>query len=112
MGKKPLEVLKAGLARLKETIKTRKDALSTRLSNRERISEEDEHWLDNEANFVNEDAIVDLLDKASDYERGLERLDSQQKILLEKLKELGGGIKKAAGHKRKRMYITTNLSIK
>jgi len=112
MGKKPLEVLKAGLARLKETIKTRKDALSARLFNKEHISEEDEHWLDNNANFVDEDAVVDLLDKASNYERGLERLNSQQKVLLEKLKELGGGIKKVAGHKRKHMCITMSLSIK
>lgn len=52
MRTKPLEVLKAGLTRLKEQIKTCKDTLTTRLFNKECISNEDEHWLDNEANFV------------------------------------------------------------
>jgi hypothetical protein len=69
MGKKPLVVLKAGLTQLKETMKTCKDTLSKCLFNKEHISEEDKHWLDNKANFVDEDAVIDLLDKASDYER-------------------------------------------
>jgi hypothetical protein len=68
--------------------------------------------LNNKANFINEDAVVDLLDKASDYEYGLECLNSQQKVLLEKLEELGRGVKMVAGHKRKCMCITTSLSIK
>jgi chaperonin cofactor prefoldin len=68
--------------------------------------------LDNEANFVDEDAVVDLLEKASDYKHGLKRLNSQQKILVEKLKELGGNIKKVAGSKRKRMCIAMSLSMK
>jgi hypothetical protein len=93
-------------------MKTCKDVLSACLFNREHISEEDKCWLDNEANFVDEDAVVDLLDKASNYDQGLECLNSQQKVLLEKLKELGGGIKKVAGHKRKHMCVTTSLSIK
>ena len=70
-------MLKAGLTRLKETIKTHKDTLSKHPFNKECISEEDEHWLDNEANFVDEDAVIDLLDKASDYEHGLEHLRGQ-----------------------------------
>jgi hypothetical protein len=69
MGKKPLKVLKAGLTRLKEQIKTHKDALSARLFNKEHISNKDEHWLDNEANFLDKDAVVDLLEKASSIER-------------------------------------------
>jgi hypothetical protein len=43
MGEKPLEVLKTGLTRLKVEIKTRKNALSAHLSNKEHIAEEDEH---------------------------------------------------------------------
>ena len=71
---------KVGLARLKETMKTHKDALSTHLLNREHISEEDEHWLDNEANFVDEDGVVDLLDKASDYECHQMHLDTSNSL--------------------------------
>ncbi|KAF5369186.1 hypothetical protein D9615_009952 [Tricholomella constricta] len=102
MSTKALDVLKVGLIRLKEQIKTRKNDILDRLSRKEHVADEDEHWLDNEANLVDEDTVLELLDKASDYERGLQRLNSQQKTLVEKLKELGGGIKKAAGNKRKR----------
>ena len=61
--------------------------------------------MDNAANLVDEEAIIDLLENASDYECGLMRLNLQQKSLVDRLKELGGGIKKAvsAGNKRKSM---------
>lgn len=112
MAKKPLEILKAGLASLKEQIKTHQDAILKRISDKEAISETEEHWLDNEANLVDEDRVVEILENASDYERGLERLSSQQKSLAEKLKDLGGGIKKLAGNKRKRMFIKSmNMNV-
>ena len=44
--------------------------------------------MDNAGNIVDEEAVVDLLENASDYEHG-------QKILVKKLKELGGGVYKA-----------------
>jgi hypothetical protein len=34
----------------------------------------DEEWLDHEANMVDEQCILDELEAASDYERGLKRL--------------------------------------
>jgi hypothetical protein len=57
--------------------------------------------LDNTADLVNEEAVVDLLETASDYERGHARLNSQQKSLVDKLTGLGGGIKRV-GNQRKR----------
>jgi hypothetical protein len=86
MGEKPLEVLKAGLAQLKKQIKAHKDTLSTHLFNKDCISEEDKHWLDNEANLIDKDVVINLLEKASDYKHGLEHLNLQQKKLVEKLK--------------------------
>jgi hypothetical protein len=102
----PLQVLKSGLTKLKNNVKTRKDDLLTRLHNKETLSAVDEEWLDNEANHVEEEALVDLLENASDYEHGLARLNSQKKTLVEKQKELGGGIKTAlvVGKKRKHMF--------
>ena len=47
-----------------------------------RISDEDEEWLDNAGNTVDE-AVLDLLENASDYEHGLAQLTAQQKILVE-----------------------------
>ena len=72
--KNPLQVLKGGLSKLKETIKKRKESLLQVLQLWEqKISSEDEDWLDQEANFVDEEAIVDMLENASDYERALSK---------------------------------------
>jgi len=105
MGKLPIDVLKKGLSSLRDCVKARKDDILARLQRKERISDEDEHWLDNEANHVEEEAIINALETASDYDRGLERLDSQQKTLVEKLKELGGGITRVVGNKRKSEFF-------
>ena len=102
MSKNPLHVLQKGLAKLEDSIKARKENLLARLNKKERISNEDENWLDNAGNLVDEELVVDLLERASDYEHGLAQLTSQQKSLVEKLKELGGGVSKA-GNKRKSM---------
>jgi hypothetical protein len=40
-------------------IKAHKETLSTHVFNKDHISEEDKHWLDNEANLVDEDVVVD-----------------------------------------------------
>jgi hypothetical protein len=103
MSKNPLHVLKKGLAKLTDSIKARKDNLLARINGKERISDEDEEWLDNAGNLVDEEAVVDLLENASDYEHGLTQLTSQQKSLVDKLKELGGEVKQA-GNKRKSMW--------
>jgi hypothetical protein len=55
---------------------------------------------------MTQDLVIDLLQMASGYEHGLKHLNSQQKILVEKLKELGGSIKKVVGSKRKCMCIS------
>jgi len=68
----------------------------------EKISAEEEEWLDTDANLVDEEAVIDLLEKAPDYEHGLMQLNSQQKSLVDKLVELGCGIKKVALSENKR----------
>ena len=45
---------------------------------KEKISTEEEEWLDNTANLVDKEAIIDLLETASDYEHGL----SPSKVML------------------------------
>jgi len=72
MASKPLEILKKGLNKFTETVKTRKNELSAKLARAETISSSDEQWLDNEANTVNDQKVLDTLQSASDYERGLE----------------------------------------
>ena len=103
MSETPLHVLHKGLAKLKDSVKERKENLLACLNRKEKISDEDEEWLDNGGNVVDEEAVLNLLENESDYEHSLTQLTSQQKILVEKLKELGGERKKTAlfGNKRK-----------
>jgi hypothetical protein len=67
MALQQFEVLKKGLAKLTETIKTRKKELSAKLARAETISSSDEHWLDGEANTIDEQRVLDTLESASDY---------------------------------------------
>ena len=102
MAPKPLEVLKKGFAKFTETIKTRKKELSAKLARAETISSSDEHWLDNEGNTVDEQCVLDTLESASDYERGIERLDENGKTIVKKLREWAGDLAKVTGNKWKR----------
>ncbi|KAG6872508.1 hypothetical protein C0992_009551, partial [Termitomyces sp. T32_za158] len=99
--KDPLRAIKAGISRLKAEIKLRKDDPLARLGRHEKISDADEAWLDNEANLIDEEAVVELLEEASDYEHGLSQLSSHQKNLVDRLLVLGGGQEKIVGNKRK-----------
>ena len=102
MAPKPLEILRKGLNRFSKKIKGRKDTLTLKLSRKESISSADERWLDHEANTVEEERVLHDLEQASDYERGLERLDEDGKVIVKQLKEWAGDLMKVAGKKRKR----------
>ena len=102
---KPLAILKKGLDIFSKKIKTRKEALTSRLSRKESISSADERWLDHEANTIDEERILHNLEAASDYERGLERLDESGKAIVKRLREWAGDLMKIAGNKRKRMMF-------
>lgn len=52
MALKPLELLRKGLKTLQNRVKTKKEALEAQLAKKKSISQEDEEWLDNEANLV------------------------------------------------------------
>ena len=70
----------------------RKNDLLAHLSRKEKLSAEDE-WLDHDANLVDEEALVDTLDEASDYKRILAMLDMNKQSLIQKL--MGYGAEKA-----------------
>ncbi len=80
-----LVTLKNGLHLLKEASHKRKEELEACLSRSEKISSEDEDWLDNEANHVDEQTLVDSLQDAPDYEAALKKLLPAQSELAEKL---------------------------
>ncbi|KAG6823822.1 hypothetical protein H0H92_008962 [Tricholoma furcatifolium] len=83
-----------------DKVKDKKNKIERLLADRKPISSADEAWLDNDANLVDFEVVVENLDSASDYDRGLERLDNE-KNLVHKLREAAGDIAKVIGNKRK-----------
>ena len=102
MASKPLNILKKGLDKFSKKIKTRKNMLNKKLSEKESISEADEHWLDHEANIVDKERVLQDHETASDYKRGFEMLDKDGKEIVRKLREWVGDLMKVAGNKQKR----------
>ena len=100
MTPKPLDVLKKGLSKITQGFKVRRDELNAKLARKESISSSDEYWLDHEANTVDEQRVIDTLEAASDYERGVKRLDGSGKAIVTKLRELAGDLAKVAGKKQ------------
>lgn len=101
---KPLYVLRKGLEHLRNNVKTRRDHLLAQLADKQPITSEDEHWLDNDANLIDEERILETLEKASDYERGVNRLDDMGKAVVTKLRELAGDLLPKVSKKRKREF--------
>jgi predicted RNase H-like nuclease (RuvC/YqgF family) len=85
MTPEPLKILKKGLQILKKSISVKKTKLETQLAKKKSISSSDEHWLDTEANLIDENHVIESLENASDYERGFNRLDTNSKDIVKKL---------------------------
>ncbi|KAL4062797.1 hypothetical protein V8B97DRAFT_1877376 [Scleroderma yunnanense] len=84
----PLDTIKKGLNILREQIHEQKTRLKADLQAKKKLSEQDEQWLDGEGNLVDEEHIVDLLKRASDYERSLTQLNSNDNCVIQKLQDL------------------------
>lgn len=72
------------------------------LARNEKISDDDENWLDHEANTIDEQRVLDILEAASDYEKEVEKLDANSKGIVKKLREWAGDTNKVASLKRQR----------
>jgi len=105
MANSPLAVLKDGLAKIRGQYEEKRKALKAKLANKEKISDGDEQWLDQEGNLVGREQFISELENATDYERGLGRLDERKKGILKHLTELARGAPKVVGNKRKRKFI-------
>ncbi|OJA13138.1 hypothetical protein AZE42_03647 [Rhizopogon vesiculosus] len=67
------------------------------------ISSQDGSWLDHDANLVDEQQALEVLEDASDYERGFDRrLDEAQKGAVRSLREAAGDLGKVVGSKREK----------
>ena len=100
---RPLEVLKKGLNTPQAQVKDKKEKLQAQLHEKKSTSSLDEKWLDNEANLVDKQQVLEMLEKASNYERGLGRLDETQKDVIRGLWEIVGDLSKVIGKKQKSM---------
>jgi hypothetical protein len=98
---RPLEVLKKGLKILQDRVKAKKEKLQAQLHVKKSISSLDENWLDNEANLVDEQWVLDTLENVSDYKSGCKRLDKTQKGVIRRLQEVAGDLSKVVGKKWK-----------
>ncbi|VDB94719.1 unnamed protein product [Peniophora sp. CBMAI 1063] len=91
-----LAAIKAGLSALKSKTQIKENELLNRLNSNEKISSSEETWLDQEANHVDEEALVNTLETASDFERALTRLNTREKKMVEELVKEGGDGKGAS----------------
>ena len=110
MDSKLLKGLENGLKLLKNQMKERKDVIVAKLNWKEKVSSDNEKWLDNEGNTVDEDRVADVLKRAHTPERILNEMDAADKEVMRKLRKLGGDIPKLAGNQHKcKCLIVSNL---
>ena len=90
-----LRVLKKGFDRLTESTKARRDAILARVKRGEKVSDADERFIDQEANLVDEQAVLDTLEESSDFERDIGKLSEKDKSVVNRLKAAAGSVGKA-----------------
>ena len=86
-----LAILKAGLAALKSKAEICKNDLLNHFKAQEKISAAGETWLDQEGNYVDEEALLNTLGAASNFEHALTLLNPGEKKVLDGLVETGKG---------------------
>ena len=84
-----LAILKAGLAALKFKAEIHKNNLLNHVKTQEKISAADEPWLDQEGNYVDEEALFNTPGAASNFEHALTLLNTREKKVLDGLIEVG-----------------------
>ena len=107
-----LGILLRGLQKLKKGVEERREKLQEELKAKQKISDEDEAWLDGAGNLVDEEHVIQLLKDAADYEKGLEQLSNGDRDVVERLRALGDSGGRAEGpgvasKKRKRMALNS-----
>jgi len=69
------------------------------------VGSQSEHYLKNQKRSpLSRLLLFTKLEAASNYERGLARLDDTGKAIVKKLREWAGDLAQVAGNKRKRTY--------
>ena len=97
----PIDTLKKGLTRLQDQIRDRKGKLEAALKAGQPVSETDQAWLDNDANLIDEERVIETLGGAFDYQSAFQKLDFHEKTIVEKLKKLAEGGEKTVAPSKK-----------
>jgi hypothetical protein len=100
---KPLDILKNAFSKLKKSTEKRWKALLDLLSKKEKLSDADENWLDTDGNLVDEQRVIEELDTASDFERGVQQLSDNGRAALGRLRQAAG--LERVSKKRKRAHL-------
>ncbi|CDO68936.1 hypothetical protein BN946_scf185000.g79 [Trametes cinnabarina] len=89
MSSEHLERLRKGLGILEAQISTRKVQLNTRINEKQKLTEEEETWLDNQANTIDKVRVLDVLSdiSASDLKTTIEKLPPELKVTLKRLED-------------------------
>ncbi|TFK17609.1 hypothetical protein FA15DRAFT_710633 [Coprinopsis marcescibilis] len=72
-----LEILTEGLSILTKQDQERREELTRRLQKQEKLTEEEEDWLDHEGNHVDEQRALNALKEAPDYDAALKQLGKE-----------------------------------
>jgi predicted RNase H-like nuclease (RuvC/YqgF family) len=108
--KAALGILLRGLQKLKKEVTEHRERLQEELKAKQKISEEDEVWLDGARNLVDEERVIQLLRDAVDYKKGLEQLSNGDKDVVKRLTALGDSGAKGPGiASKKRKCMALNL---
>ncbi|CAK5283722.1 unnamed protein product [Mycena citricolor] len=65
---------------LKASVKRQKDEILACLAKNQPVSDVDNHFIDQEANLVNEDVLLSKLEAAPDYDKAFDALDEKEKL--------------------------------
>jgi hypothetical protein len=98
---KLLDILRKGLKSLQNEVKAKRDHLLARLADQKFINLSEEHWLDDDANFVNEEQIPEALEKASEYEMGCCKAGRQGEGHHDEAEEVCRGLQVVTGDEQK-----------
>ena len=88
---KLLDAAKQGFLRLKERIEPRLRHIKKKREDKEPLTQSEDEWVDGEGNIVDEEILVDELDRASDPDRAAAKLDERQAHTLKRLLSVGNG---------------------
>jgi hypothetical protein len=106
----PLDVLRRGLKALQKRHASRREKLLAQVKAKT-ISSEDEYWLDHDGNAVEETQVLDILERASDYEKAYAQLDDKLKAAVQRLREFAGDIVKISRKRKRRCHVHQFLKV-